>query len=156
MPPTERQDMRKWFRDYHRREQKEYRHVSRDKFGARRYPFFGGRVEREGKEDLDFGVYLSEGGWLGRRWMTTFEIAKAVKRWVARSYQVAPSESLTEGGSYQCGGCRYFAAFDADYGLCCNPDSEQDGRVCFEHGGCIKHSNIELGIVDYPKGAKGI
>jgi hypothetical protein len=46
-------------------------------------------------------------------------------------------------GCGQCGGCRFFAALDGDYGICCNELSPNDGRVTFEHGGCIQHSFIQ-------------
>lgn len=97
------------------------------------------------------GIYVSDGGWCGRRWLTTDALHKARSRWVKASCDVAPAEAETAGGGYQCGGCSYFAAFDADYGLCANEKSPQDGRVCWEHGGCHQHSNIERGIVPAPK-----
>lgn len=76
----------------------------------------------------------SRGGWYFGRWMTQEEIDAAEKRWAKASYQDRYSDE------YQCGGCRYFAAFGADYGACCNPDSCKDGRIMFEHGGCNVHS----------------
>jgi len=85
-----------------------------------------------------------EGGWVGRRWMTSAELNAALERWVDRSYATALPEALAHGGAYQCGGCRFFGAFDGDYGLCCNPDSENDGRVVFEHGGCPQASGIPV------------
>lgn len=74
------------------------------------------------------------GGWFYGQWLTKEEIEAAEKRWVKAAYQDRSSDE------YQCGGCRFFAAFGADYGVCCNPDSCKDGRVMFEHGGCNVHS----------------
>ena len=89
------------------------------------------------------GIELSEGGFLvGNKWMTSKELRQARERWVNHSYATALPEAVTKGGAYQCGGCRFFGAFDNDYGLCCNSDSPNDGRVVFEHGGCLKHSYV--------------
>lgn len=149
---------RKWYRDYVKKERHEYRHVTRVQGimgGYRQFPFFGGHAKRNDGTIDDYGVYLTEGGWCGRRWMTTDEIHKAIIRWVRASYKAGTKEAVEDtDGAYQCGGCRYFAAFDADYGLCCNAKSPQDGRVCFEHGGCYQHSNVETGIVDAPEVAE--
>ena len=81
-------------------------------------------------------------------WMTTKELRAARDRWLTAS-RVDPLKAAREeyGGVIQCGGCRWFGAFDADFGLCCNPASSFDGKVTFEHGGCEKHSNIEDGTV---------
>ena len=46
-------------------------------------------------------------------------------------------------GCAQCGGCRWYAAIDGDYGFCFNQDSPNEGRITFEHGGCIYHSFIQ-------------
>jgi hypothetical protein len=97
--------------------------------------------------DSQYGgtVWISEGGWCGRRWMTTDELEKAKARWISQSYAVSGPEFeerlKEEGGRIQCGGCRFFGAFDGDWGLCCNPESPMDGHVTFEHGGCDQHSN---------------
>ena len=109
------------------------------------------------------GTIVSEGGWCGQRWMNCKELLSAEDRWVNHSYNtradklgikdIPPefnAEQLKEfdrvydltDGCAQCGGCRWFAAFDADYGVCCNNKSPNDGRVVFEHGGCIYHSFI--------------
>ncbi len=119
---------------------------------------------------------VSEGGWCGRKWMSAKLLLEAEKRWVIQSYKTQagnilknlksikqlPSEFRSHlvglkrldddydlsAGAGQCGGCSWLAAFDADYGMCCNEKSPNDGRVVFEHGGCIFHSFIceKLGI----------
>ena len=117
--------------------------VFRDTY--RVFPMFGSIDTINSPPQWDARVMLSEGGWIGRRWMTTAELNAALERWVKRSYATALPEALTRGGEYQCGGCRFFGAFDGDYGLCCNPASENDGRVVFEHGGCPQASGIPPG-----------
>ena len=110
------------------------------------------------------GTEISEGGWLiGRKWMTAKYLKSCEARWVKSSYDTrldeflkgnlpatAENEKLKEiykdygdGGAIQCGGCRWFAALDCDYGFCCNEKSPNEGRITFEHGGCIQHSYIQ-------------
>jgi len=106
---------------------------------------------------------VGEGGWLQGRWMIAKQLLEAENRWVAHSYdtradnilkttdlspefkdklkQIDDKYDLTAGVA-QCGGCKWFAALDCDYGMCCNEESLNDGRLTFEHGGCIKHSSI--------------
>lgn len=111
------------------------------------------------------GTEVSEGGFLAsRKWMTAKEMKTAESRWVKHSYATRADTYLKQkfsvevdieelrdihkdydlsAGCGQCGGCRFFAAFDNDYGVCCNAESENDGRITFEHGGCIQHSFIQ-------------
>ena len=107
---------------------------------------------------------VSEGGWCGRKWLTAKELIAAENRWATYSYSTRADAILKEAdlpklvkeqlrhiddmydltaGCAQCGGCSFFAAIDGDYGICCNPQSRNDGRVTFEHGGCIDHSFIQ-------------
>ena len=119
-------------------------------FKVRRNRNYGGIREFPAFGSLQYGehaVLLSEGGW-AQKWMTTKELRAARERWIKVSCGGLLSKARTEyGGVIQCGGCRFFGAFDADFGLCCNPASSFDGKVTFEHGGCIHHSNIEDGTV---------
>lgn len=32
---------------------------------------------------------------------------------------------------------------DFDYGFCFNTQSPNEGRICFEHGGCKNHSDLK-------------
>jgi len=93
-----------------------------------------------------FGAtYISEGGWIGRRWMTTKELRAAINRWVRHSYDTGKLQPNYDGWiEYQCGGCRFLGAFDGNYGVCCNPDGPNDGRIVSEHGGCVEHSALEV------------
>ncbi|KKM64605.1 hypothetical protein LCGC14_1499800 [marine sediment metagenome] len=91
---------------------------------------------------------VSEGGWYyGRAWMTAAFLAAAEKRWVANCYKTGQDQPEEDGSKaypdwipHQCGGCRWFAALDLDYGVCCQESSPNDGRITFEHGGCHQHS----------------
>ena len=110
------------------------------------------------------GTEVTEGGWLiGRKWMTAKFMNKIVGEWVRKSYATRVDALYEKGllpvqyvetlkqqgmleytaGDGQCGGCQWFAALDADYGLCFNQDSPNEGRITFEHGGCIYHSFIQ-------------
>lgn len=108
--------------------------------GAKGVPLFAddGFTACESCKDESRPVAQSEatrGGWYYGKWLTAEEIAEAEKRWKDRSYK-----TLDEYGEYQCGGCKHFAAFGADFGVCCNSQSERDGMIVFEHGGCKVHS----------------
>lgn len=110
------------------------------------------------------GTEISEGGWLiGRKWMTAKFMNTIVYKWVKQSYDTRADALYKKGllpkeyietlrqrgmldytaGDGQCGGCRWYAAIDGDYGFCFNQDSPNEGRITFEHGGCIQHSFIQ-------------
>lgn len=108
----------------------------------KRCALFGWMDVENDPPQYDTRLFVSQGGWSGR-WMTTKELLAAQNRWVKHSYETALPKAETDGGGYQCGGCRYFAALDSDYGICCNTQSVNDGRVTFEHGGCDKPSMLE-------------
>ncbi len=125
----------------------------------------------EGDPDFNYrsfvifdGTEISPGGWLiGRKWMTAKVMNRIVDKWVTTSYKTRVDALYKKGllpkeyieplhqqgmleytaGDGQCGGCRWFAALDADYGFCFNQDSPNEGRITFEHGGCIQHSFIQ-------------
>lgn len=144
-------DTKKFIDDYNKKRRK-WRRVTRELTGFqwpksfRRFPMFGSFDGEQQPPNWDSRIFIEEGGWCGPKWMTTDELWAALERWVKHSYESAPPESAQFGGAYQCGGCRYFGAFDSDYGLCCNPKSPNDGHVVFEHGGCEYSTGIELDI----------
>lgn len=91
---------------------------------------------------------VAEGGWYnGRKWMTAKYLRACVARWVQRSFDTGKEQPdydiINSWTPHQCGGCRWFAALDADYGFCCNEVSPNEGRITFEHGGCKEHSYYE-------------
>lgn len=97
---------------------------------------------------------ISEGGWFyGRKWMTGKSLVEAENRWVAQCYATGEHEpdydTRNEWIPHQCGGCRWFAALDSDWGICCNKHSPNDGRATFEHGGCANHSDLTSQNGDY-------
>lgn len=75
------------------------------------------------------------GGWQYGPWLKQKHVDAAEKRWVKRSFRVRGDNDW-----YQCGGCRWFAAYGGDFGVCCCEESELDGCITFEHGGCRMHS----------------
>ena len=111
-------------------------------FPYKRAAMFGWMDTEHDPPEYDTRVFVDQAGW-SAHWITTKEVLASLARWAHNSYQTALKEAETDGGGYQCGGCRYFAALDNDYGLCCNPLSVNDGRVTFEHGGCDKPSMLE-------------
>jgi hypothetical protein len=109
---------------------------------------------------------VAEGGWLiGRKWMTAKFMNKQQNKFVDSCYKtradnvlitdkiLSPDviERLIEidkeydlsAGCGQCGGCRWFAAMDSDYGICFGENSPNEGKLVFEHGGCIYHHFIQ-------------
>src|SRR5436190_525515 len=48
----------------------------------------------------------------------------------------SPELQLQHENGYQCGGCAFFAKFNADWGLCCNSESAQHLETVFEHYTC--------------------
>ncbi len=149
MNGDEKGPIRAAMQEYQRERNKWYRVQRRpDADGAYRvFPLFGSLAHG------DHAVWVSEGGWVGRRWLTTPELRSSRERWVQASYEhdgkALEKAREQEGGIIQCGGCRFFAALDGDFGLCCNPRSWFDGRATFEHGGCKQHSSIEEGLIGW-------
>lgn len=80
----------------------------------------------------------TKGGWASGRKPTAGQINAAERRWIDRSFTTRPADD--EDAVYQCGGCSFFAALGADFGICWNEASPLDGNVSFEHGGCAAHS----------------
>ncbi len=78
------------------------------------------------------------GGWAPGRKPKSSLLKQAERRWVTRSFDARPKDD--EDWDYQCGGCTFFAALGADFGICWNQDSPLDGCISFEHGGCPQHS----------------
>jgi len=113
------------------------------------------KIKRHNIGDPDFtyrsfvlfdGTEVSEGGWYyGRKWMTAKYLNACVDRWVNHSFATGKEQPDYNGWiAHQCGGCRWFAALDDDYGFCFNLKSLNEGRITFEHGGCKEHSDLEL------------
>lgn len=97
--------------------------------------------------DLFDGLTVSEGGWYyGKKWMQRADAEAARRRWWLRGLAEAPKVPFGSGRNapewveHQCGGCKFFAALDADWGICWNAESPQDGRLVFEHNGCAEHT----------------
>jgi hypothetical protein len=86
-------------------------------------------------------IQCEVGGWSTGPSPTIDEIKAAEKRWALRSYrkEASDKDGFIEN---QCGGCRFFAATGADFGICWNDRSSLDGCVVFEHGGCLRHSEL--------------
>lgn len=78
------------------------------------------------------------GGWARSRKPRKADLRAAERRWATRSYQHRSEDDPDH--IYQCGGCSFFAALGADYGICWNEASPLDGCISFEHGGCPEHS----------------
>lgn len=80
----------------------------------------------------------TRGGWALGRKPTPAQIKAAERRWVKRSNETRHPDD--EDWEFQCGGCTFFAALGADFGICWNEASPLDGSIAFEHGGCPEHS----------------
>lgn len=80
---------------------------------------------------------VTKGGWYYGKGLTDEERRAAEDRWAHRAYTPPGRDE-----EYQCGGCRFFAATGADFGICANPASPLDGMISFEHGGCASHSEM--------------
>lgn len=91
---------------------------------------------------MSAGIVFSEGGWYyGRTWITGDELRAAKRRWIEYLYATSPKDK-GDWTEHQCGGCRFFGALDADWGVCLNGLSPRDGRLVFEHTGCSEHSDL--------------
>lgn len=89
------------------------------------------------------GETVEEGGWYGgSKWLTGSKVDAAENRWIKQANDAAPKDDH-DWCEHQCGGCRYFAALNGDWGICWNKISPMDGRVMFEHVGCEQHSDLE-------------
>ncbi len=89
------------------------------------------------------GEEVSEGGWYyGRCWLTGPKADAAEDRWLKVRHEASPTDK-DDWVAHQCGGCRYFAALNADWGICWCEASPWDGHVMFEHVGCEQHSDLE-------------
>jgi len=95
--------------------------------------------------ELFRGVVVSIGGWTDK-WLGRRKLKRALDRWVVNSRETGKQEPDMEHDwiPHQCGGCRFAALFDFNYGLCANELSPNDGKVIFEHGGCVNHSDYTL------------
>lgn len=89
------------------------------------------------------GMTVSEGGWYGDRpWLTKALALRAEHRWYERDRAQAPKDD-EDWVPHQCGGCKFFGALNADWGICWNETSPLDGHVVFEHVGCAAHSYLK-------------
>ncbi len=64
------------------------------------------------------------------------------ERWIKRPRHDA-------GEKRQCMNCRYYiplrGSVGADWGVCCNAQSQYDATLCFEHDGCDKYKTVPFG-----------
>jgi len=80
------------------------------------------------------------------KWMPAKYVKERVGEWVKRSYETAKEQpdydTINQWTPHQCEWCYWFGALDSDYGFCFNTQSPNEGRICFEHGGCKYHSDL--------------
>jgi hypothetical protein len=96
------------------------------------------------REAIIADAKVTDGGWYHGAWLTLKDIKAAEDRWKDRCYATGVRD-YGDFISYQCGGCRFFAATGSDWGICCNAASPHDGAMTFEHGGCDQHSSVKQG-----------
>lgn len=84
------------------------------------------------------------------------ELDKVHERWLEKNCTpYGPPKRTDEvgkqwddGALLQCGGCMYYVPLEGslgmDWGACSNPRSPQDGKVTFEHHGCMAYNNWDL------------
>ena len=89
------------------------------------------------------GEQVADGGWCySDTWLTRAEAKTAEDRWWKRGRDEAPGDEQ-DWVEHQCGGCKFIAALNRDWGICWNRHSPMDGRIAFEHNGCDLHSLIK-------------
>lgn len=91
------------------------------------------------------GLTVEHGGWSGNKACKPFlkkELKIASDEIFKRLHDSSPKD---DGGWVfsQCGGCDHFAAHDADWGICISQESENFGKMVFEHVGCVHHSHFD-------------
>jgi hypothetical protein len=106
-----------------------------------------GIMEKYRSFELFYDVTVTEGGWwYGKAWMTAKMFNASTTRWWQHGENTGQQEPDYDTENHwiphQCGGCRWFAALDSDWGICCGEGTPNDGRIVFEHNGCVSHSYL--------------